>query len=176
MNPLNSRFPFFGVALIIFGLFLLVDRLGIWNIDMSDIFWPFVVILGLIGAARGFSQGKSGKIFWGTVMFLYALFFFLRSLDQIDLHGHSFLPVSSLVFGIAFLMLFFNNFREWLNLLPAGLLIGTGVAFILSDMGYLYRWEVWDVFATYWPVILVFYGIAIVMRRKNGMSGNQVAM
>jgi peptidoglycan/LPS O-acetylase OafA/YrhL len=126
-----------------------------------------VAVFGLLAATRGFSANYRWKIFWGTLCFLYGLFFFLRTTDVVQLHGHIFLPVSFLVFGVAFFMMYLNDMKEWFFLVPAVLLGGGGVLFILADMDYLSYWDVYDTVHTYWPVILILLGLGFIFRRRN---------
>jgi hypothetical protein len=174
MQTAKRHIPWFGVALIIIGIALLLDRLNVLNIEFSTIFWPIVMLFGLLRVGYGFSQNVQRRVFGGTVMFLYGLFFFLRSSDYVDLHGHIFFPATFLILGLAFFMMFLNNFKEWVFLLPAILLCGVGAAFILSEMGYLYRYDVWEAVHLYWPLGLVIIGLAIILRRRTPTQPPQV--
>ncbi|MBI3765685.1 MAG: hypothetical protein HY277_04180, partial [Ignavibacteriales bacterium] len=160
----NFRVSWFGIALIVMGGALLLDRLHIIDVEFSTIFWSLIMVLGLITAAQGFSQSRRGKVFWGTVWFLFGLFFFLRSLDSIEIHRHMFVPATLLIVGAGFLMMFIQNVRDWYYLIPATILCGIGGLFILADYGYLYRWEVWEAVHLYWPIALILVGIGIILR------------
>lgn len=161
----NVRISWFGIALIIVGMALLLDRFDVIDIDFSTVFWPIVMIAGILLVGRGFSLNGRGKIFWGTVLFLSALFFFLRSSEYVEVYGHMFPPATLLIFGIAFLMLYLHNIRDWYLLIPAVALCGVGIVFILVEYGYLYRWEVWEAVRMYWPIVLILFGVAIMLRR-----------
>jgi hypothetical protein len=172
MKVSSAKIPWFGVALIIFGALLLIDKLDLVDLSFHEIFWPVIMLLGLAGVGRGFTQNKKAKIFFGTVVFLYALFFFLHSMESVDLNSYLAIPSTFLILGIAFLMVFCNNFQEWIFLIPSLLLGGIGVALILGEMGVLYYWEVWDAVAMYWPVALVLFGLGMVLRRKVQQPDN----
>ena len=168
----SSRFPWFGIALIIFGALLILDKFNLINVSFHEIFWPIVMLLGLVGVGRGFTQSKRAKIFFGAVVFLFALFFMLNSFDSIEVNGAILAPSIFIIFGIACLMVFCNNFKDWFYLIPAVLLGGIGVALILSEMGLLYYWEVWDMVFMYWPIILVLFGLGMVIRRRTTPPDN----
>ena len=167
MQITKRQFPWFGVVLICIGIVLLLDRLDVMDVEFSKIFWPIVILFGLMRVGQGFSRNIQRRVFVGTVIFLYGLFFFLRSTDYVDMHGQVFIPATFLILGIAFFMMFLNNFKEWVFLLPAILLCGVGAAFILSELGYLYRYDVWEAVRLYWPLALVIIGLAIILRRKT---------
>jgi len=158
--------PLFAVALIVVGLVLLLDRLDVIRFGYHMVFWFLVMLYGLVRAVQGFSAGKKGRIFAGTVLFLYGLFFLLRSSDYVDVRMRMFLPATFLIFGIALLMMYLDNYREWELLIPAGLMCGLGAALILGELGYLDQYEVWDAVRLYWPLGLVLIGIALLLRRR----------
>jgi hypothetical protein len=162
----RKRFPWIGVILIVAGGAMLVNRLGIFQIGYSYIVWSLVMIFGVVEVGRGFSSSNSGRIFFGTVLFLYGLYFLLRATDYVELRGHMFIPATFIIVGFAFIMTYLNNVREWAFLIPATILMGLGAAYILSETGYLYPWEVREMVRMYWPVGLILIGLAILFRRR----------
>jgi hypothetical protein len=167
MNGNVKKISWFGIVLIVLGLFMLLDRFDLIQFHFSNVFWPLMMLLGIMAVARGFNQNRRGKIFWGTTLFLYSLFFLLKSIDYFEIYGQTIFPATFLIFGIAFFMLYINNLKDWPFLIPTVLLTGIGGAFLLSEYGYLYRWDVIDVVRTYWPVILILTGLGLLFRRYN---------
>jgi hypothetical protein len=167
MNGNVKKISWFGIVLIVLGLFMLLDRFDLIQFHFSSVIWPLMMLLGIMAVARGFNQNRRGKIFWGTTLFLYSLFFLLKSIDYFEIYGQTIFPATFLIFGIAFFMLYINNLKDWPFLIPTVLLTGIGGAFLLSEYGYLYRWDVIDVVRTYWPVILILTGLGLLFRRYN---------
>jgi hypothetical protein len=163
----EQKFPLFAVALIVVGVLLLLRNLNVFSLHFSSYFWPLIMLFGLVGVGQGFSGNRRGKIFWSAVVFLYALFFFLRSLDSIEVRGHLFIPASFLVFGLAFLMMYLADVKEWSLLIPSLVLLGIGSIFILDEYGYVDGWEVWYSIRQYWPIAIILFGIGILSRRKS---------
>ena len=170
MNYTRFKTSWFGILLIIFGAAMLMDRLGVINIDFANLFWPLMMIVGLMIVGKGFASDKRGKIYWGTVLFMYSLFFLMRSIDTFELHGYIFFPASFLIFGIAFFMMYLTNLKDWPLLIPSVVLCFIGAMFILTEYGFLYKWEVWDIVRLWWPVILILFGLAMLLRRKCNSS------
>jgi hypothetical protein len=166
MDTYKRQFSWFGVALILFGAALLMNKLNYVHFGFWNIFYVFLMLIGLAGVIRGFSENLKGKIFWSSVLFLYGVFFSLRNIDRYEFGYHLFLPASFLIFGIAFFMMFLNNFRDWHLLIPTFFLSGIGVAFLLSELGYIYYWDVWEMLHTYWPVVVILIGLALMIRRR----------
>jgi hypothetical protein len=170
MNNNVKKVSWFGIVLIVLGAFMLLDKFDLIQFKFSSIFWPLMMLLGIVAVSRGFNLNRRGKIFWGTTLFLYSLFFLLKSIDYFEIYSQTFFPATFLVFGISFFMLYINNMKDWPFLIPSFLLIAVGGAFILTEYGYLYRWDVIDAVKTYWPVILILTGVALLFRRYNTKS------
>ncbi len=167
MKLSSSGVPLFGVALIIIGATILLGKLHVLDVSFHSIFWPLMMILGLVGVGRGFSRSRRGQIFWNTVLFLYSLFFFLRASDFVEVHSHIAIPATFLIVGIAFLMTFVNNVRDWFFLAAALIFGGIGGLFILADLDYVSYWVVADSLAVYWPVVIILFGVIILFRRRT---------
>ncbi len=162
----RRRVPWFGIILIIIGVALLIHRFGVYHIEFSYILWSVVMIYGAVAVVRGFSGSQTGRVFFGTVLFLYGLYFLLRTTEYVELRGHMFIPATFIITGFAFIMMFLNNPREWTFLVPAAILVGFGAIYILSDTGFLSPWDVRENVRLYWPVALILIGVAILFRRR----------
>ena len=166
MDKKNMRLPTFGIILVVLGILLLLHRMHFLHIEFSQILWSLVALWGIVEVTRGFTRSVKGKVFWGTVLFLFGVFFFLRTFDAFYFHEYMIPSAAFLIFGIAFLMMYLNNLREWYLLIPSVLLIVVGGAFTLAEVGYLSRWEVWDAVRMYWPVGLILLGLGIIARKR----------
>ena len=170
----KNRFPWFGLFLIAFGVVLILRKWYIVDIEFMTLIWGLLMLLGFVGVVRGFTDNARGRIFGSTVLFLYSLFFLLRSIDAVEMRAHMFFPATFLIFGIAFLMIYLSNLRDWYLLVPALALGGIGAAFVMANLGYLYAGEVWDVITSYWPVVLILVGVSMLLRRRSQTRANEV--
>lgn len=163
----RSRYPWIGLLMIVLGGILLLDKLHVVEIGYWMIVWSVVMLFGLVGVARGFARNRRGKIFWGTVWFLYGLFFLLQSSDIFYVRGHMFIPSTFLIIGISFLMVYLNNLHDWVHLVLAVFIGGIGALFILADLEYFSYWDVRDWVHTYWPIALILIGVSLMLRRRS---------
>lgn len=170
MSNFKTNVSWFGILLVVVGIIMLLDHLNVFDMKYSLIFWPLMMLVGIVLVSRGFTGIHRGKIFWGSALFLYSLFFFIRSIDYFDIHGRLIFPASFLIFGIAFFMMYLGNVKDWPLIIPAAILGGIGTIFILTEYGYIYRWDVWEAIADYWPVLLIVIGILLIFRRKSATT------
>jgi hypothetical protein len=171
----SFRIPWLGIVFILLGLVLLIEKLGYYHLGFGMIFWPLVLIYGFMKVVEGFSGNNSGRIFFGTICFLYGVYFLLRSADYFEIRFHMFLPATFIIIGFAFVMIFLNSPREWAFLLPAILLMGAGIAYLLGDVGYFSPWEVRELVRVYWPVGLILAGLAIILSWRSQKAGRRNA-
>lgn len=167
MSESKPKVSVVGVLLVLVGAGLMLERLDVIDIGFGRIVWFFLGLLGGWMVFRAFLDNERGKAFWGTVLFLYAIFFFLRSSGVVEFYGRTMIPAALLIVGLGFLMMFIQNPRAWQVLIPAVILGGLGTVFILADIGYFYRWDVVYVLRTYWPAILILVGISLVLKRHG---------
>ncbi len=167
MSRTATRVSILGIFLIAFGALLLLRKFDVIDLQVREVIWPSLALFGLIVAGRGLFDGVKWKVFWGTVLFLYSIFFFVRSLDRYDIPFQMVFPATFLVFGVVFVMLFVNRPAEWYFLVPALLLLGVGASMMLTEYGYWYGWELRDAISRWWPLALVLMGAGMLLRRKT---------
>lgn len=163
----SKRFPWFGIFLIVVGTGLLLDRFQILALGWPRLFWTFCALCGFGMVIIGFIREQRRHVFWGTVLFLYGLFFTLRYFDAFDYHGHLFIPVTLVVFGLAFIMRVVYAPKDWSLLIPGVFLTGLGSLFLIAELGYIYRYDVWYYLRMYWPVIIILLGVSLLFKRKE---------
>ncbi len=167
MPDQRPKISIIGILLVAVGVVLLLDRVHLVYFGFGRILWLFLAFVGGWLVVRSFLYNERGKAFWGTLLFLFSVFFFLRTFYIVGFHFRTFPAAVLFILGFGFLMLFVQNPRAWQVLIPAGLLGGLGAVFILADLGYLYRWDVEYAIRTYWPVILILIGLLLVFKRRE---------
>jgi hypothetical protein len=170
MTRTTTRISLFGLFLVVFGVLMLLRKGGIINLHAPEIIWPVLTLFGLILAGRGLADGRRGKIVGGTVLFLYSIFFLVRSAGDHELPMELIVPSTFLIFGIVVLMLFVNRPAEWYFLVPGALLLLVGCSFLMTQYGSWYGWQVRDAISTWWPLALVLMGAGMLLRRRAASS------
>ena len=157
-----KRYSWFGIGLVIIGAAMLLDRLDVIRFGWQPIFWTLIAAFGIAKAVDGFGRKKSGRVFWGTVLFLFGAYNLLRDLDVVELRSYWMLPAMLVIMGLSFLMMYISSLKEWHLLIPAILLLGIGAVMIMTEYGYFYRYDVFEAVRMYWPVGLILFGGAMV--------------
>lgn len=168
----KPKTPIFGILLIALGAMLLLDRLDIIYFGWGKIFWIFTGIWGAVLSVQGFSLKRRGRIFWGSLLFFVSLFFVLEQWGMFWWSDELWVGGMSLAFGMAFVMLFLFEPRNFGVLVPALLFGGFGAAMILVDYEYLNWWDVRHYLRDYWPLLFVLWGIAIIVKRRPQASSS----
>ncbi|HLB00729.1 MAG TPA: DUF5668 domain-containing protein [Bacteroidota bacterium] len=173
MSRTASRVSLLGLFLIVFGMIILMKKFHLIDMRAGELVWPVLALFGLFMAGRGLADRLKWKIIWGTLLFLYGIFFFLRTLDVFYLPIAMILPATFLIFGITAVMLFVNNPGDWYYLIPGLLLLSIGASLTLSEYGYWYGWEVRQAIKTWWPAALVLFGLGMLLRRRKLLPGSE---
>jgi hypothetical protein len=150
-----------GLILILIGLFMLARRLGI-DLPRWEHIYPFIfLLLGFASAYRIRGRGYRDGVF-ATVFFLsIGAFFLLRNFDFITYIYRPW-PVWLMAAGLGFLVQYFFVPQDWGVLIPGLVLMAFGGAFFMRELDYWY----FDDISSYWPVILIAFGIGILL---NGL-------
>jgi len=144
-----------GVGLVILGILFLSENFGYIEFDFQDI-WPVFVLLAGAGFWIGYYQDRKnyGLLMPGTILIVYGLLFFYCSAEGWYLMSDLW-PFFILGPGLGFFMMYLLGEREKGMLVPASILSGIAVLFLLSQSGF---WR-------YWPVALIIVGIVLILKK-----------
>ncbi len=152
-----------GIILIVAGLFFLFkDTFG--SITIWEHLYPILMLLisGLLLWEAG-RRKNDRAVFWGVVLLILGGFFLLRNFDVIPyFYAEDFWPVFLLAPGIAFILKYASNPKEWGVLIPGTILIFFGLknmVAIFFDCG----WDTNFCFDNLWPLILIVIGGGIIL-------------
>jgi hypothetical protein len=169
---------FWGLLLIVVGIWLLLEALGLSRPGIVALWpiFPTAVGLGLFGTWL-FSADKRteyGIAIPATINLLIGLFFFLFTFGIFPWSAMAYLwPVFPLIVGIAFIVAWvLSLFRAWGLLIPGSITAAVGLvglAFTLAETGNVYL----DLFLQYWPVLLIFVGLVVLVATLVGRAGGQ---
>jgi hypothetical protein len=165
-----KNIPWFGVGLIVVGVAMMLDRFNILSFGWWAVIWSLIAVSGIMKAVHGFSNKRSGRVFWGTFLFLLGTYGLLRDIDVIELRSYWWLPAMILIVGFSLMMMYMSTPKEWHLLIPALVLLGTGAAMVLTEFGYFYRYDVVEAIRRYWPAALILFGLSLVLRGRFSSS------
>lgn len=158
-NLTISLFP--GIFLIGLGLLLLFHKLNLFYFDWSRTYPMIFMLIGVTLLISSIMNKISSAIFWGTIFFLIGILFFLRNFNFIDYYYiHDIWPTFLIIFGIAFVILFIVNPKDWGVLIPGTILLFFGTTFLFKNFHY---WRAQELIQRYWPLILIVIGIGIIL-------------
>jgi len=171
------KISWFGVALVVVGAALLLDRIGYVSLEWHVVFWGFVALFGALKLASCFAskngaggRAAHGGVFWGTLFLLVGLANLLTDVDVLQVRSTYWFPILIGIVGVAFLVVFISRPREWHILIPALFFSGVSALLILGEAGMLDRWDVRDALGHYWPVALILFGTALLLNRRSADS------
>lgn len=113
------------------------------------------------------TRGIPGQILVGGCVVLFGLLFLLDNLDILDFNGALFLPAMLCIVGIAKLL----DSKSDSGRLVAIVLIAAGSALAAKQFGFIYL----D-FRTFWPLILIVVGAAVIYKAIAGRRARSLAM
>ena len=163
-NSVN-RFPIIGLVLLLLGVALLLNQMNVIHIGGMALVWLGLLVYGAAVVIRSFINNDRSKVFFGTLCFLTGILFFMRKMGFISGAFSIYLPAFIIIVGLAFLMLFVFNVKDWHLLIPAFIFLALGAALMLTHLGYWYSRDVWRAIASYWPVLLIIIGGTMLLRR-----------
>ena len=163
---MTSRIPWFAVSLIVVGAAMLLDRFNVISLAWPLALWGLVALFGAHRVISGFSAQRRGKVFWGSLLFLFGLYRIFHRLDLVEADHYLFFPTLMLIVGLSFLATYIAAPKEWHLLVPALIFVGFGGTLLLSEYGYFDRWEVMWMIRRYWPLALIVFGALLLLRRR----------
>ncbi len=151
-RPSRSLIP--GVLLIVFGLFFLA--VNYLHVDLEAV-WPATLLVPAIAFTIMVVRDRStfGLMMPATILLVYSLLFFVCEAEGWHIMEQLW-PVFILAPGLGFFMLYLVGRREPGLLVPATLLTGLSLIFLLLNFGYGHLW----------PAVLILAGVLLLVRRR----------
>jgi len=165
-----KRIPFFGIILVIVGVGLLLRQLHILRLDGESMVLFGLIAYGGVMIVRSFVTDVRQALFFGSLCFFSGIVLFLGKYDLVESSAYIYVPGFLIATGLSFAMLFIFNFRDFHLLVPSLIFIGLGVAFMMTEVGYLYPSDVKEAVRQYWPAAFIVFGILIIVRRPAKRS------
>ncbi|MCK9408175.1 MAG: DUF5668 domain-containing protein [Bacteriovoracaceae bacterium] len=162
-----NRIPFFGIILVLIGVGLLLRQLHIIRIDGTSMVLFGVVAYGAAMVFRSFMSNIRQALFFGSLCFFSGIVLLLGKYDLIEHSSSVYVPGFLLSVGLSFTMLYIYNFKDYHLIVPSAIFIALGIAFMMTEIGYLYPSDVKDAVQQYWPVAIIAFGILMLFRRKE---------
>ncbi len=156
----------FGIILVLLGLVILLDKMGVWYLNWKKIISVLLVVSGAYLGYSGFGLNSNSKVFWGSILFFFGIYLFVDSFGFLNPEIHFFWPVVLITTGLAFLMSFVNRPNDFALLLPAIAFVGLGVLFLLTNLGVIYSFELWESIEKFWPVLLIIFGLYLILKKR----------
>ncbi|MDD5567336.1 MAG: hypothetical protein PHH01_04030 [Patescibacteria group bacterium] len=168
-DTLKKRFdmrPVWGVIIILIGVVLLLNELGV-NINLGD-FWPiFLAVPGLgfwlLYFSKRHQRGIEGVLIPGTILLGLGAFFFFQSFTDWKYEGDTGF-VYTLIISLAFFAPYLLGERNRGYLVPAWILLAVSLIIFFAT---IVDWTVW-------PVFLIVFGVWLLFRpKKSDHKNNQ---
>jgi hypothetical protein len=120
-----------GLLLVLAGIVFLLDSIG--TISIGDYQWAIILVIGGLAFLSVFFADRQhwwalfpafGLLIGGTILFFESSFPWISS----DFGG----AIALGGIGLAFLLIFLSNFKNWWALIPAGVLFSLAAMFVLG--------------------------------------------
>ena len=162
-----NKIPVFGIILVTVGVGLLLRQMEILRVDGKSLLLFGAAAYGAAMIIRSFLMNIRQSLFLGSVSFFIGILFLLGHYELIEPTAYIYVPGILISFGLSFMMLFIFNYKDVHLLLPAVIFVGLGIAFMMTELGYLYPRDVKDAISRYWPVAIILFGVLMLFRRKE---------
>ncbi len=153
-----------GVILILIGVLIIIHKLNIFFIDPETLF-PIVFLgIGLLLFLSVFkSEKKRGLVFPGTIFFLVGLFFLAENNNfLLHLNYDEYFSVFIIIIGLAFVVQFIFQPKNWSLLIPGTILLLIGFSILGWTRDWFYTHDLDLYFRDFWPVVLILLGLLFV--------------
>jgi hypothetical protein len=162
----NRGVSIVGIVLIVFGVGLFLRRLEVLHYRWGVLFWAALAIAGFAAVVQAFISKRRGVVFWGSLLFFVSVSAVLSKLSLFGYAPWDVPAIGSLALGFSFLILFLFDPRQFGVLVPTLLFGGYGVLYFLWWWDILDWYQMKHVLFTYWPVIIILWGLSLLFRRS----------
>lgn len=164
------------VILIAVGLLLFLEQIDVLYLSSADYLIYGAIIGGILWFINGVNRTDKKGVLAGTFFFTYGIILFL-------MRNYYFIRSDDFGFATLFLSLAIANFTYFIfkrnasNNVIYGIIFGVlGGGLLMSYLDYYPYWRFLDHIETYWPVILIIFGLTMLykgLKKREEISANQ---
>ena len=160
----STRSPLPGILLIVLGVIFLIANFADYTLESL---WPIFVLGPGVAFIFMFFQDRNnyGLLMPGTILTIIGLLFFACTMYGWHVMERLW-PIFIMAPGLGFIMMYLFGKRERGLLIPAGILTGLGLVFLMgaNESEYL------------WPGLLILVGVLFLVRwKKENPAGTQAS-
>ena len=152
-----------GILLLALGVLLLIERTGVIELNFSRISAFTILVVGGFEAITAFASSNRRRLFWGSALFLTGMLVALISYNFVPDAWDQIWPSALIIPGLAFLMLYFSNPREYSLIILAVLFVAVGLVgllFLKNNFGD----NIFGTFHFLVPLAIVFGGFYVIWK------------
>lgn len=149
-------------VLIALGSIILLHQLDFFSLNTGNIIALISLAGGVILLSRGWKHPEHKGIFGGTFFILLGLSLFLMEFHFFPISDIFALGLIFIDLGIAHLLIFIFKKTKISNLIFGIIFILIGSPLIAYEYYYISRWEIQDIFSTYWPILIILVGVGLL--------------
>ncbi len=154
-----------GILILVFGVLLLMSRAGVVELNFNRIAAFLILAVGGFEAITAFASSNRLRLFWGSALFLAGMLVALISYNFIPDAWDQIWPSALLIPGLAFLMLYFSNPKEYSLIIVAVLFVAVGLAGLLFVRGnYNFGENISNTFRLLVPAAIVLAGFLVIWK------------
>jgi len=163
----------FATGLIVVGLALLADTVGLVRVGWGTGLWGLLAVFGGYTLYAGFTKPSGRGVFWGTVFLAFGLYCVTTEAGLVVVPTHLQLPLILIVVGIALVLRFVRFPTLWAHLVAGALLLMLGGGIWLDEAGVVDTWQLRGIITMYWPVALILFGAAYLIPQKKAATHSE---
>jgi hypothetical protein len=160
-----KNISWFGLALIATGSVLLLHRLGYIDFGVRPLLWFLLAAFGAVRCFEGFRRRRQARVFWCGFLFFFGLYNLGWYVERVYDLLPSWPPALVLMVGLSLLLTYASSPRSWHVIVPAVTITGIGTLMLLTEYGYLYKFDVLRLAEVLLPVALILFGVSLILQK-----------
>ena len=159
-----------GIIFFIYGFFELLYMPDLLGISSQPFLGILLTVYGLINVFINLGHNKRAWLLFGNFLFFIGLFLVLSGFYQIIEKDHLFFTLFLFVLANSALLLFIENSKERIFLYIS--LVLFVISFLAGKVvnllsGFSALANIGLALLAYWPIFLIFFGVAVLVNRKR---------
>ena len=157
------RHNFLAIVLIVFGLLLILNQFDLIYFSRLNIFITGSAFLGIVLLNKGFNHPMKKGILGGSFFVFFAVILVFMRMGFLPINDQIGTGIIFVLLGLANIIYFLVYPKKTANIIFAILFLLLGLPFLLTYYDVLSVWMVEDYFITYWPALLIIFGLGLLI-------------